>query len=56
MQAIPEEAEILKGVMNLLHEIARCQNADANVVGISQGTVANSQCTPAEAKRPLHDG
>jgi hypothetical protein len=35
MQAIPQEAEILKGVMNLLHEIARCQNADANVAAVA---------------------
>jgi hypothetical protein len=35
MRAIPQEAEILKGVMNLLHEIARCQNADANVAAVA---------------------
>lgn len=31
----PAGAEVLKGVMNLLHEIARCQNADANVAAVA---------------------
>jgi hypothetical protein len=31
----PAGAELFKGVMNLLHEIARCQNADASVAAVA---------------------